>query len=255
MRYGNHRCLQIGSFWYTIFITQTWNAFTIKTHKIHSQFCHKQTCKIYKSNQLFLFRIWQLFGHIVIHLHELNAILYLYFINVFLQTYDSYYSDIRIDFNTDDMEGVFYCLSLFLLLLCFVGEAFLWFPLFPDGFFGELWVRENSRNSSFKFVLRSFCVIEAICLSNWQALIACENKRVLEAVGSIGRVDSLVEDVVLPVLAWWASFEEFVANLSNVSFKTPLLWVNLDISFSLSDLNLWFSSTSKLTGAGMSRTI
>ena len=149
----------------------------------------------------------------------------------------------------------FYCLSLFLLLLCLVGEAFLWLPLFPDGFFGELWVRENSRNSSFKFVLRSFCVIEAICLSSWQALIACENKRVLEAVGSIGRVDSLVEDVVLSVLAWWASFDEFVANLSNVSFKTPLLWVNLDISFSLSDLNLWFSSTSKLTGAGMSRTI
>ena len=84
MRYGNHRSLQIGSFWYTIFITQTWNAFTIKTHKIHSQFCHKQTCKIYKSNRLFLFRIWQLFGHINIHLHGLNAILYFYLIDVFL---------------------------------------------------------------------------------------------------------------------------------------------------------------------------
>ena len=118
VRYGNHRCLQIGSFWYTIFITQTWNAFTIKTHKIHSQFCHKQTCKIYKSNQLFLFRIWQLFGHIVIHLHELNAILYLYFINVFLQTYDSYYSDIRIDFNTDDMErGFLLFIAIFIIAL------------------------------------------------------------------------------------------------------------------------------------------
>ncbi len=58
------------------------------------------------------------------------------------------------------------------LLYGFVGEAFLLLALFPGDFFGELCVRENSRNSSFKFALFSFCVMEAICLSSWQALIA-----------------------------------------------------------------------------------
>ena len=135
--------------------------------------------------------------------------------------------------------------------LCFVGEILRWFPLFPDGFFGELWVRENSRNSSFKLLRLSFWVIEAICLSNWHAFIAWEKIRVLEAVGSIGLVlVASLEDVVVVVAVF--SFELFVANLSKVSFRTPLLCVSFDINFSLSDRKRLFSSTKRLTGAGIS---
>ena len=135
--------------------------------------------------------------------------------------------------------------------LCFVGEVLRWFPLFPDGFFGELWVRENSRNSSFKLLRLSFWVIEAICLSNWHAFIAWEKIRVLEAVGSIGLVlVASLEDVVVVVAV--VSFELFVASLSKVSFRTPLLCVSFDINFSLSDRKRLFSSTKRLTGAGIS---
>ena len=135
--------------------------------------------------------------------------------------------------------------------LCFVGEILRWFPLFPDGFFGELWVRENSRNSSFKLLRLSFWVIDAICLSNWHAFIAWEKIRVLEAVGSIGLVlVASLEDVVVVVAVF--SFELFVANLSKVSFRTPLLCVSFDINFSLSDRKRLFSSTKRLTGAGIS---
>ena len=135
--------------------------------------------------------------------------------------------------------------------LCFVGETLRWFPRFPDGFFGELWVRENSRNSSFKLLRLSLFVIEAICLSSWHALIAWEKRRVLEAVGrtGLGLVASL-EDVVVVVAV--VSFDVFVANLSKVSFRTPLLCVSFDINFSLSDRNRRFSSTKRLTGAGTS---
>ena len=31
--YGNNRSLQITAFWCTMFITETWNAFTVKIHK------------------------------------------------------------------------------------------------------------------------------------------------------------------------------------------------------------------------------
>ena len=82
--------------------------------------------------------------------------------------------------------------------------------------------------------------------------MACENILVLEAVGSTGRLVSL-EDVAVVVVHCCVSLEEFVANLSNVSFKTPLLCESFDINFSLSDLNRLFSSTNKFTGAGTSR--
>ena len=61
-----------------------------------------------------------------------------------------------------------------------------------------------------------------------------------------------LEDVVVVVVV--VSLDVFVANLSSVSFSTPLLCVSFDISFSLSDRNRLFSSTKRLTGAGISIT-
>ena len=90
--------------------------------------------------------------------------------------------------------------------------------------------------------------MEAICLSSWQALMAWENIRVLEAVGSNGLLALSLEDVVVRFTV--VSLDELVANRSKVSFKTPLLWVNFDINFSLSDFNRLFSSTKRFIGAG-----
>ena len=59
-----------------------------------------------------------------------------------------------------------------------------------------------------------------------------------------------LEDVVVVVAV--VSLELFVANLSKVSFRTPLLCVSFDINFSLSDRKRLFSSTKRLTGAGIS---